>query len=70
MIKKDLCNHLLQNNLVKPWLVFRHSYTNARRSELDRGGQMNETFIDVCPTLDTRCDCFAVVVIEKGQTDE
>ena len=58
MIKTELCNYLVENGLVVPYQVIRHNYSNHRlREDWERDG-----FIDICPTLDTRCDCLGVVV--------
>ena len=61
---KEYARQLIANG-IKPYSVVRHSYTNDR---LTGGGYnlMKVQSIDtnLCPTLDTRCDCLAVVVIE------
>ena len=60
-LKRELCNWLIQNNKVVPYQIIRHSYSTNRLKELRK-----ENFIDVCPTLDTRCDCLGVVVYEDS----
>ena len=60
-LKRELCNWLIKNNKVVPYQVIRHSYSTNRLNELRK-----ENFIDVCPTLDTRCDCLGVVVYEDS----
>lgn len=39
MIKTELCNYLIENGLVVPYQVIRHSYSNHRLRE-DWGGEM------------------------------
>jgi DNA (cytosine-5)-methyltransferase 1 len=57
-LKRKLCNHLIENDLVKENDVIRHSYTNSRM----RGEFKDIRENNICPTLDTRCDCLGVVV--------
>ena len=60
-LKIKYANELLRGG-IKPYSVVRHSYTMSRLSgntDLMRV-QSNDT--NLCPTLDTRCDCLAVVV--------
>ena len=59
MIKTELCNYLVENCLVVPYQVIRHSYSNHRLRE---DWRERDSFVDICPTLDTRCDCLGVVV--------
>ena len=59
MIKTELCNYLIENGLVVPYQVIRHNYYNHRLKE-DWGSR--DGFANICPTLDTRCDCLGVVV--------
>lgn len=61
-VKRELCNHLIRNHLVVPYQVIRHSYSNHRLQE-DWGSR--DSYVDICPTLDTRCDCLGVVVYEN-----
>lgn len=62
-LKKELCNYLIANKLVVPYQIIRHSYTNHRISK-DWGSR--DKYINICPTLDTRCDCLGVVVYERN----
>lgn len=62
LMKRELCNYLVVNGLVEPYQVIRHSYTNHRLNE-DWGGR--DKYVNICPTLDTRCDCLGVVVYDK-----
>ena len=67
-LKSDYANQLIKNG-IKPYSVVRHSYTNSRLSgntDLMRV-QSNDT--NICPTLDTRCDCLAVVVEEENANE-
>lgn len=62
-LKSEYAKKLLASG-IKPYSVVRHSYTNHRLS----GGRLILTRVqsvdtDLCPTLDTRCDCLAIVVI-------
>lgn len=63
-LKTEFANKLLQSG-IKPYSVVRHSYTNNRLSGKKDIGTVQNTDTDLCPTLDTRCDCFAVVVLEN-----
>lgn len=58
-LKEQLCNYLIENNLVKEFDVIKHSYSNSRLYEWNK---RNVEFNDMSPTLDTRCDCLGVVV--------
>ena len=62
-LKEQLCNYLIENNLVKEFDVIRHSYSNSRMKEWKK---RNIETNDIVPTLDTRCDCLGVVVKEKN----
>lgn len=62
-LKKKYCRELLNSGKVRLYDVVRHSYTNNRLNN----GTKNLTRVqsceyNICPTLDTRCDCFGVVV--------
>lgn len=58
-LKRELCNYLIKNNMVKEYDVIKHSYTNARFNDWKtRNIECN----NISPTLDTRCDCLGVVV--------
>lgn len=61
-LKEELCNYLIKNDIVKESDVIRHSYTKSRfKNEMKDIKQNN-----ICPTLDTRCDCLGVVVKDKS----
>lgn len=60
-LKSEYANKLLQNG-IKPYSVVRHSYTNNRLSGKTKLDTIQSVNTDLCPTLDTRCDCLAVVV--------
>jgi len=60
-LKTKMCNDLIRKGLVKPYDVIRHSYTQSRIDGKMKDIQEN----NICPTLDTRCDCLAVVVEEN-----
>lgn len=61
-LKKELCKKLLKSGKLTLYDVIRYSYTNNKI--------LNEQTIsnNICPTLDTRCDCLGVVV--KGEEDD
>lgn len=61
-LKRQLCNYLIKNNMVKEYDVIKHSYTNARFNDWKtRNVECN----NISPTLDTRCDCLGVVIKEE-----
>ena len=60
-LKRYLCNKLIKENLVKEGDVIRHSYSNSRLKKMYTN---NSTDSGTCPTLDTRCDCLGVVVMD------
>lgn len=60
-LKRTLCNWLIENNKVVPYQVIRHSYSTHRMTE-DWGGR--DSYVNICPTLDTRPDCLGVVVYD------
>ena len=62
-LKTQLCNYLIENNLVKENDVIRHSYSTSRMKKFYK---QNSTNNNVAPTLDTRCDCLGVVVKDKN----
>lgn len=66
MIKTELCNYLVENGLVVPYQVIRHNYSNHRLREDWRG---RDYFVNICPILDTRCDCLGVVVPYRQERD-
>ena len=59
ILKKQLCNYLIQNDLVKENDVIRHSYSKSRMENWDK---RNISANNYSPTLDTRCDCFGVCI--------
>ena len=73
-MKRQLCNHLIKEGLVKEGDVIRHSYTACR---MEDSQPANTTSPGCCSTLDTRCDTLGVVVNDdqdidnplKGKTD-
>lgn len=62
-LKQELCDTLIEKGLVKENDVIRHSYTHNR---LDNGienmGRVQSKDNNIMPTLDTRSDCFGIVV--------
>ena len=60
-LKEQMCNYLIQNNMVKEMDIIRHSYTTSRMNGEMKDIQQN----NISPTLDTRCDCLGVVVKEE-----
>jgi len=60
MLKKELCNKLIQDGKVKENDVIRHNYTNSKDGNCIQNN--NEA-----PTLDTRPDCLGVVVLGNCQ---
>lgn len=66
-LKEQLCNYLIENNLVKEFDVIKHSYSNSRLFEWNK---RNVEFNDMSPTLDTRCDCLGVVVKDEEEQME
>ena len=63
-LKRQLCNHLIEKGIVQEGDVFKHSYSNNR---LDQYYASNQSNHDCSPTLDTRCDCFGIVVNEPNE---
>ena len=61
-LKRNLCNCLIKNKMVKEYDVIKHSYTNARFNDWQH---RNIECNNISPTLDTRCDCLGVVVKEN-----
>jgi len=60
-LKQELCNKLIENNMVEEGDVIRHSYTTSRASGEMKDIRQN----NMSPTLDIRCDCLGVVVKEQ-----
>lgn len=59
ILKRKLCNYLIENDLVKENDVIRHSYSKYRMENWDK---KNISANNYSPTLDTRCDCFGVCI--------
>lgn len=57
-LKRQLCNKLIQEGLVKEGDVIRHSYTNSR---FDSFHTENSDDPNCCSTLTTRADCIGYV---------
>lgn len=55
-MKQQLCEELIANGQVADNDVLRHSYTSARAKDAHIVAN------NLSPTLDTRADCFGVVV--------
>lgn len=76
-LKTQLCNKLIQENMVQEGDVIRHSYSNNRLQNGNKNMGRVESKEHLSPTLDTRCDCLGVVVNDdqdidnplKGKTD-
>lgn len=66
-LKEELCNHLIQNGLVKENDFIRHSYSTSRMKNMYTQNSVNS---DVAPILDTRCDCLGVVVKYKSSKNK
>lgn len=56
-LKEQMCEQLISDGEVQENDVIRHSYTNSRMKDGKTAAENN-----MCPTLDTRADCFGVVV--------
>ena len=62
-MKTKLCNALIENGIVKENDVIRHSYSSNRLNNGEKNLKRVESKENnICPTLDTRCDCLGVVV--------
>ena len=57
-LKNQLCDKLLEENLIKENDVIRHSYSNDRMKNFRKQSINN----DLSPTLDTRCDCLGIAI--------
>ena len=65
-LKKELCQKLLEGGQLRLYDVIRHSYTKNRLNNGEKNMNRVESIQNnICPTLDTRCDCLGVVV--KGE---
>lgn len=58
-LKEQLCDNLIENNMVKENDVIRHSYSASRMKNMYTQNSQNN---NVSPTLDTRSDCLGIVV--------
>ena len=61
-LKTQLCNKLIEENIVEEGDVVRHSYSNNRLKNGQKNMGRIESQEHLSPTLDTRCDCLGVVV--------
>lgn len=62
-LKNKLCQELLRGGQLRLYDVIRHSYTNNRLGNgVKNMNRIESQNNNICPTLDTRCDCLAVVV--------
>ena len=61
-LKRQLCNTLIEQNLVEEDDVIRHSYTNNRLHNGVENMKRTQNKDKLYPTLDTRSDCFGAVV--------
>lgn len=60
-LKSEYAKQLIVSG-IKPYSIVRHSYTNNRLSGKKPLDTIQNTNTNLAPTLDTRCDCLAVVV--------
>lgn len=64
-LKTQLCNKLMQSNILKDGYVINHSYTNGLNGKNPNSRQKLEDYIETTnntsPTLTTRPDCLGVV---------
>lgn len=59
-MKEQLCNELIEKG-IKENSVIRHSYTSNRLNNGEKNmGRVQSQDRDLCPTLDTRCDCLGI----------
>ena len=66
-LKSKLCKELLEKGLVEEGDVIRHSYTSNRLNNGVENMSRTQNKDKLCPTLDTRSDCFGVVVKEPTE---
>lgn len=59
-LKTKLCNKLIASGKVNENDVIRHNYTISKNGDCVQANNM-------CPTLDTRCDCLGVVVNKRDK---
>lgn len=68
-LKKKYCEELLNSGKVRLYDVVRHSYTNNRLNNGNKNlARIESAENNICPTLDTRCDCLGVIV--KGEYND
>lgn len=65
-LKSQLCNKLIENNMVEEGDVIRHSYTKNRLENGEKNMGRIENHEKISPTLDTRCDCLGVCVKQES----
>lgn len=58
-LKRELCNYLIKNNMVREYDLIQHNYT------VSKFGNKCIKNNNISPTLDTRCDCLGVVIKEE-----
>ena len=60
---KEFCKYILENNLVKPYDIIKHSFCKSRLKDKKLRIE-NSKNNDLCCTLPTRADMLGVVVYE------
>lgn len=60
--QKELCNKLIKENLVKPYDVIKHSYSQNRMNSINSLRIENKSNHKLCPCISTRADMYGVVV--------
>ena len=65
-LKTKLCNELIASGKVNENDVIRHSYSTSRMNGQMKDIQQN----NMCPTLDTRCDCLGIVVNTRNKRQQ
>lgn len=61
-LKRELCNYLIQHNLVKPGDMIVHSYTNNRLNNIRPINTIQNTNNEISATLTTRPDTLGICV--------
>lgn len=67
-MKKQLCDHLLENNIVETYDVINHGYTSNRFKKLN-SGQCIPISKNISPTITTRPDELGVTVKDNHNLD-
>ena len=67
-MKKQLCDHLLENNIVETYDVINHGYTSNRIEKLNNG-QSIPISKNIAPTITTRPDELGVTVEDNTDLD-